>query len=132
MLWRCRRCGTSFAVGLPYCPQCTSTDYEEDDGMPKNTVHGGASNADLPAEPERAAVDSDRADQGAVAAQDLDAGERDDAPGYQAGTADDLRDMIRRRNEGRSPADRLPVSGTKPELIERLEADDQAQTEGGP
>jgi hypothetical protein len=45
MLWRCRRCGTRFAVGLPYCPQCTSTDHEEDGAMPKSTVYGGASNA---------------------------------------------------------------------------------------
>jgi hypothetical protein len=43
-LWRCRACGCSFAVGLPYCPQCTSTDHEEDDGtMPKITKHGGPS-----------------------------------------------------------------------------------------
>lgn len=43
-LWVCRSCGCKYAVGLSYCPQCTSTDYEED-GMAKTTVHGGASNA---------------------------------------------------------------------------------------
>jgi hypothetical protein len=41
--WRCRRCTAKFAVGLPYCPQCTSTDVERgDDDMPKISRHGGA------------------------------------------------------------------------------------------
>lgn len=44
MLWECGDCGTLYAIGLPYCPQCTSTNYREP-GMPKTTVEGGASNA---------------------------------------------------------------------------------------
>jgi hypothetical protein len=37
----CRECTTRFAVGLPACPQCGSTDHEEDGAMPKITRHGG-------------------------------------------------------------------------------------------
>lgn len=51
VLWTCRRCTTRFAVGLPYCPQCTSTDIEKEDGVPKITVHGGPSDAAAAGEP---------------------------------------------------------------------------------
>lgn len=37
----CRECTTRFAVGLPACPHCQSTDHEEDGAMPKITRHGG-------------------------------------------------------------------------------------------
>jgi hypothetical protein len=40
-LRRCRECTTAFAVGLPACPHCRSTDHEEDGAMPKITRHGG-------------------------------------------------------------------------------------------
>ncbi|MGW1616374.1 hypothetical protein ACWCQZ_44400 [Streptomyces sp. NPDC002285] len=40
-LRRCRECTTTFAVGLPACPHCASTDHEEDGAMPKITRHGG-------------------------------------------------------------------------------------------
>ena len=33
-LWQCGGCGTSYAVGLPRCPHCHSTEWTED-GMPK-------------------------------------------------------------------------------------------------
>jgi hypothetical protein len=42
-LWRCRKCGCTFAVGLPYCPQCTGTDVEEDAPVAKISKHGGPS-----------------------------------------------------------------------------------------
>ena len=41
-LWACNECGTAYAVGLPWCPYCHSTDHEED-GVPKITTWGGAS-----------------------------------------------------------------------------------------
>lgn len=44
-LWVCAGCSTAYAVGLPACPQCLSTDREEDHPMPKITLHGGATNA---------------------------------------------------------------------------------------
>lgn len=43
MLWVCGACTTSYSVDAPRCPHCGSTDYREDDGMPKSTLHGGAS-----------------------------------------------------------------------------------------
>lgn len=42
-LWVCAGCSTAYSVGAPRCPQCLSTDREEDT-MPKITVHGGPSN----------------------------------------------------------------------------------------
>jgi hypothetical protein len=52
-LWQCAECTAKYAVGLLRCPQCGSTvrvneaaqPPEEDTGMAKVTVHGGASNA---------------------------------------------------------------------------------------
>jgi SAP domain len=118
-LWRCRRCGTRFAVGLPYCPQCTSTDHEEDGAMPKNTVHGGTSNADLPPaapqEPEVAPAEVPAPTP--VAADETSLDER---------TVVELRDLLRARG--------LPTSGNKDELRDRLAeaelADDLEEAEG--
>jgi hypothetical protein len=47
-LWECVGCSTVFAVGLPACPHCRSTDHYEQGQEPpvaKTTVHMGASNA---------------------------------------------------------------------------------------
>ena len=42
----CADCTTAFAVGLPRCPHCRSTDFaEQGQDMPKITEHGGATNA---------------------------------------------------------------------------------------
>jgi hypothetical protein len=113
-LWRCKRCGTSFAVGLPYCPQCTSTDHEEDSPMPKNTVHGGASNADASPAP---AVE-------VPAPRPVAVGEA----GLDELTAGELRDRLRSR---RPP---LSTSGNKDQLRDRLAeaelADDLEEAEG--
>ncbi len=50
----CAECTTKYAVGLPKCPHCGSTDHVEDgQPMPKITVHGGPSDKTLPVdEPE--------------------------------------------------------------------------------
>jgi hypothetical protein len=118
MLWRCRRCGTRFAVGLPYCPQCTSTDHEEDGAMPKNTVHGGTSNADLPpATPETAEAPAVVPAPAPVAVGEA---------GLDELTATELRERLRARG--------LPISGNKDELRDRLAeaelADDLEEAEG--
>ena len=48
----CGKCTAKFAVGLARCPHCGSTNFTEDWQMPKNTVHGGPSNATAgPGEP---------------------------------------------------------------------------------
>lgn len=45
----CAGCTTLFAVGLPQCPQCRSTDFaEQGQDMPKITASGGATNAAEP------------------------------------------------------------------------------------
>lgn len=47
----CTGCTTKYAVGLPKCPHCGSTDHVEDGKpMPKITVHGGPSDKTLSAE----------------------------------------------------------------------------------
>lgn len=42
----CRKCGTKFSVGAPFCPQCTAEDAyiegTEEDNMPRNTVAGAS------------------------------------------------------------------------------------------
>lgn len=107
MLWVCNRCGCKYAVGLPYCPQCTSTDHRpEGEQMPKISATG-PSNADLnPPAPEPAAAEPEPAEAEAA------------ANGYEGWTVEMLRDELR----GRS----LAVSGAKAELVERLRTDDQA------
>lgn len=50
-LWVCNRCSTKFAVGLSYCPHCTSTDHREDgQDVAKITKAGGATNDADPTE----------------------------------------------------------------------------------
>jgi hypothetical protein len=96
MLWTCRRCSTRFAVGLPFCPQCTSTDIEKEDGVPKITTHGGPSNQDepVPAEPAPPAAAEAPAD------------------GLDALTVVELRERLRDLDQ--------PTTGNKLELLERL------------
>jgi hypothetical protein len=109
-LWTCRKCTTQFAVGLPHCPHCTGTDIEKDeDGMPKNTVHGGTSNIDLPDDPANAA--------GAVRPELEEQVEE----AVKQPTISELRVELRERG--------LKTSGNKEELQERLAADDQAKAE---
>lgn len=50
-LWHCSDCPAAYSVGAPQCPQCGSTNPIKETGMPKVTVHGGAtSNVDTPEE----------------------------------------------------------------------------------
>lgn len=44
-LWLCRQCTAAYAVGLPACPQCASTDYQEDH-MPKISRASGVTYED--------------------------------------------------------------------------------------
>ena len=53
--WSCLGCGCMYAPGAPCCPECRGTDYEEEAGVPKITVHDGPSYGPDPsavAEPE--------------------------------------------------------------------------------
>lgn len=48
-LWICEGCTTKYAVGLFCCPRCHSTDFHEEDSMPKISRAAGATNG-LPEE----------------------------------------------------------------------------------
>lgn len=116
-LWRCRRCTTRFAVGLPYCPQCTSTDYEEDgEDVAKNTVHGGPS--DQLAEPGQPGYQAPATQAEAEATPvivvdaDADGEEAEEGGALDELTVAELRARLRARD--------LPVSGSKDELRDRL------------
>lgn len=43
-LWICEGCTTKYAVGLHRCPRCHSTDFHEEDSMPKISRAAGATN----------------------------------------------------------------------------------------
>ena len=130
MLWRCGRCGTRYAVGLPFCPQCTSTDAREDDeDMAKITVAGGPSDASLPPEPQVAGEASSppAAASPAVAPPAEEPATEAEASEWEGYTVAELRSELTNRG--------LPISGTKAELVARLEADaadaDAAEDQGG-
>ncbi|MFH8336960.1 hypothetical protein [Streptomyces sp. AM6-12] len=62
-LWECAECTTTYAVGLPKCPQCGSTirvneatQPPEEQDMPKVTVHGGPSIEGHEVDPETSEV----------------------------------------------------------------------------
>jgi hypothetical protein len=42
-VWICKGCTAAYSVGAPRCPECSSTEYadEEEQNMPKITVAGG-------------------------------------------------------------------------------------------
>lgn len=50
----------------------------------------------------------------------------DGAVDYEAMTVAALRDLIQERNKGRDEADLIPTEGRKGDLVEALEADDEA------
>lgn len=143
-VWRCKKCGCLFAVGLPYCPQCTSTsvEMEDEDMSPKTTKHGGSSNVEGDAgwdgnsspestEPQQTTEPrSEAGDQPPAPTMEPlsspDQTESSSAPSTDGETADpydgwlkeDLVDELADRN--------LPVSGTKAELLARLQKNDAA------
>lgn len=93
----CTGCTSRYAVGAPRCPECGSTEFEEDHDMPKITVHGGASNA----------------------AQDTEVNEQPTAapaPDYEDWTVDQLREQLTDRG--------LPKTGKRDDLVKRLVEDD--------
>lgn len=102
-LRRCLKCGTEFAVGLGWCPQCTSTHSEEVSDVPKITVHGGATNA----------AETDEATAVASTVEER-------AP-YAEWTKDGLQQELRERG--------LTVSGSKDALVARLEESDAMKIE---
>lgn len=145
----CAGCTALFAVGLKKCPQCGSTDFQEDGAMsPKITNHGGASIAgaevtggqwgDDTETEEAPTADSVREDSGtdepmtAVAGNELvgdgsgralppiDPDETSVAPDYGDWTGEQLKNELDARG--------LAKSGKKDDLIARLREDDAART----
>lgn len=47
-------------------------------------------------------------------------------PDYGSRTVVELRQLLRERNETRHEAEQLPLSGNKPDLVMRLQVDDEA------
>ena len=70
-------------------------------------------------------ADGDGAVTGVVTG-DAGAATSDGAVDYEAMTVAALRDLIQERNEGRDEADLIPTEGRKGDLVDALEADDEA------
>lgn len=77
-LWRCLACSAKYAVGLARCPQCHSTEHEED-GVAKITGWGGPSLGD-PAAHEPAPAESGVAEPAVAEAVAAPAAEPEEAP----------------------------------------------------
>lgn len=121
--WECRECTTAYAPGAPACPQCGTNDpvkeaeqlEKEREQMAKITVHGGPSNAD--AEPGHVPDEGVGAETLEVTEEEAtEVGELPEVVDYNGFTVEDLRAELKER--------KLPTSGTKPELVERLAEDD--------
>jgi len=125
----CRRCSTRFALGLPRCPNCTATDhYIEGEEGPMAKIHRDREPTYRPTP-----ALGELAHGAPGPAQDLNpAGEvgQDPTPGpdtdYGSRTVVELRQLLRERNTGRHEAEQLPLSGNKPDLVMRLQVDDEA------
>lgn len=76
-LWLCAGCSAAYAVGLPACPQCGSTNRSEEGPMPKITVHGGATNDAEPVAP----------DDSTEAAESTNTPEEESSPGSSSETS---------------------------------------------
>lgn len=140
----CTSCTAKFAVGLPKCPQCGSTEYVEDgDLMAKITRYGGASDDTLPApEPEDVPAHSPAAEDEETPHVDPepepepeetpeetspeDPAEEPEAvpgPDYETETVEQLRERLSARG--------LAKSGKRDELVQRLTDDDARAAEPG-
>lgn len=135
--WECRGCTAAYAPGAPRCPQCRTNDpineaeqLRREQDMPKITVHGGPSNADVdPGQPGHVETDDDRhgdpVEDGQTATLEGDPGDTQapEAVDYNTFTAEELRAELKER--------KLPTSGTKPELVDRLAENDDAKQQAG-
>lgn len=128
----CTSCTTKFAVGLPKCPHCGSTEFVEDgDVMAKITRHGGASDNTVPepeAEAEAVEAPAPETEEPPAAAPEPEpvrdeAGEPEqpaaDVPEYGDWTVEQLKEQLAERD--------LPKSGKRDDLVARLVEDDTAR-----
>jgi hypothetical protein len=112
----CTSCTTKFAVGLPRCPHCRSTEYVEDgDPMAKITRNGGVTDDAAPAvEEDAAAAESDPAAAAAADQPEADVSEQREDPGtvepaQAAGAGED--------QVWPGPADADPAEGATAEAV---------------
>jgi hypothetical protein len=132
--WRCLGCRTVYAVGIPACPHCGVTDYDEGDDVAKASAEGGATlfvaegqpvpgdladgvrlvgpGAPAAAETEPAEATTEADAQPAPTVSPGGEDDEDGPPDYAAYRIVDLRALARERG--------LPVAGAKADLAARL------------
>lgn len=129
--WECRGCTAAYAPGAPRCPHCGATDPIKEDEqrareqeMAKITVHGGPSDENAePGQPgyvEPAATE-ETTEELATGDATEESTEAPEPVDYHDFNVTDLRAELAERG--------LPVSGTKDELVARLEEDDKARAD---
>ncbi|RSN26500.1 hypothetical protein DMC63_01300 [Streptomyces sp. WAC 05977] len=124
--WECRECTAAYAPDAPACPQCGTNDpikeaeqLQRENEMAKVSVHNGPSDA-------RTGEGMPEPD-GATTGEHVESADGEADPVaearalYEAMTVEDLKTELRNRDSG------LSVTGTKPELVDRLLTDDAAR-----
>jgi len=121
-LWACLGCSAAYAVGLPGCPQCGSSDAVEEGTMPKiSKAHGPTYGEQDPAravvEPAEQVADETLAAEASPAGE-TETGPAPDSPGAPA------------TGEGAAEGDAGPVSGEGPEQGQDGATDGASEPDG--
>jgi hypothetical protein len=119
-LSKCNRCTTAFAAGLAFCPQCRSTDFEEEGTVAKVRKEGRVKVTDKNAAP---------GETGYIEPPTQELVE-DDKPYYEW-TVNELKEEVAARNEDRDEDDKIVTGNLKADLVAALEDDDEGADEDG-
>jgi uncharacterized OB-fold protein len=129
-VWICGECTAAYAPDALTCPQCGTNEpikeaeqlEKEHQEMPKVTVHNGPSNESAePGQPGYVAPASTEDTNDATVEATEDNGEESEVVDYNDFTVEELKAELKGRERD------LALTGNKPELVARLEADDRAQ-----